>query len=184
MINTVSARVYLFNEGSARGEVEAMRSDASARRELDMKVHGARLHRVHRVHRVHGGALFTVSALFTLLVAAMAGAAHDESNHDAAPAQTSCGTPGLPPCPLQQWMRSNVASQLAANNMSALATGLERSAKLAPDPAWTSWAAIASRGAEAARKGDVAGARASCKACHDAWRDAYRAKYRARPIPR
>lgn len=155
-----------------------MRSDANARRELNMKVYGARVHRVHR------GTLFAVSALFTLLVAAIAGAAHNESDRNVAPAQTSCGTPGLPPCPLQGWMRANVASQLSANNMSALATGLDRTAKLAPDPAWTSWVAIASRGADAARKGDVAGARASCKACHDAWREAYRAKYKARPLPR
>jgi hypothetical protein len=137
-----------------------------------------------KLHGVHRSALIAVSALFTLLIAALAGAAHPgESTSDVAQAQGTCGAPGLPPCPLQGWMRSNVASQLAANNMSALATGLERAARLAPDPAWTSWAAFASQGAAAARKGDVAGARASCKGCHDAWREAYKAKHRMKPVP-
>jgi hypothetical protein len=98
--------------------------------------------------------------------------------------QAACGKPGAPPCPLQKWMRANVAGPLSANEMAALAVGLEKTAKLAPDPAWTTWATLAMSGAAAAKRGDIAGARASCKGCHDAWRDAYREKYRLRPIPR
>ena len=48
----------------------------------------------------------------------------------------------------------------------------------------TSWKTFATQGAAAARNGDIAGARAACKSCHDAWREAYKAKYRNRPIPR
>jgi cytochrome c553 len=81
-------------------------------------------------------------------------------------------------------MRGNVALPLATNNLNDLADGLERTARLAPDATWTSWRTIATQGAAAARKGDIAGARASCKACHDAWREAYKAKHRNRPIPR
>jgi hypothetical protein len=99
-------------------------------------------------------------------------------------AQAECGKPGQAPCPLQGWMRANVAAPLAANDGEALASGLERSAKLAPDPAWSSWVTSAKAGAAAAKKGDIAGARASCKSCHDAWKEAYKAKYRARPVPR
>ena len=99
-------------------------------------------------------------------------------------AQAACGGPGLPPCPLQAWMRANVAAPLAANNSAALAAGLERAAGLSPDPSFSSWSSIASQGAAAAKKGDIAGARASCKACHDAWREQYKKKYRTRPIPR
>jgi len=98
--------------------------------------------------------------------------------------QASCGKPGEAPCPLQKWMRANVAAKLADGDMAALAEGLEKAARLVPDPAWSSWVTLAMSGAAAAKKADVAGARASCKGCHDAWREAYRTKYRLRPIPR
>jgi hypothetical protein len=98
--------------------------------------------------------------------------------------QVICGKPGAPPCPLQKWMRANVAGPLSANDLATLAAGLEKTAKLAPDPAWSSWATLATSGAAAAKRGDIAGARASCKGCHDAWRDAYRERYRLRPVPR
>jgi cytochrome c553 len=81
-------------------------------------------------------------------------------------------------------MRGNVALPLAANKLSDLADGLDRTARLSPDMAWASWSTIASKGAAAARNGDIAGARASCKSCHDAWREAYKAKFRTRPIAR
>jgi hypothetical protein len=101
------------------------------------------------------------------------------------PAQSgACGKPGQPPCPLQDWMRKNVAAALAANDAAELSAALEKSAKLSPNPAWTSWVSAASSGAAAAKKGDVAGARAACKTCHDAWRTAYRDQFRTRPIPR
>jgi len=99
-------------------------------------------------------------------------------------AQTECGSPGKPACPLQGWMRANVAAPLAADDAAALATGLEKAAKLSPDASWSSWVSIANAGAAAAKKNDIAGARASCKQCHDAWRDAYKSKYRTRPIPK
>ena len=101
------------------------------------------------------------------------------------PAQSGeCGKPGQPPCPLQDWMRKNVATSLAANDSAALSVALEKAAKLSPDPAWASWVSAASSGAAAAKKGDVAGARAACKTCHDAWRTTYRDQFRMRPIPR
>ena len=102
-----------------------------------------------------------------------------------APAQGGeCGKPGQPPCPLQDWMRKNVASALASNDAASLSIALEKAAKLAPDPTWASWVTAASSGAEAAKKGDIAGARAACKTCHDAWRATYREQFRMRPIPR
>lgn len=102
-----------------------------------------------------------------------------------APAQGGeCGKPGQPPCPLQDWMRKNVASALASNDAAALSVALEKAAKLSPDPTWATWVTAASSGAAAAKKGDVAGARAACKSCHDAWRTTYREQFRMRPIPR
>ncbi len=98
--------------------------------------------------------------------------------------QGGCGNPGQAPCPMQAFMRASVATPLASNDGAALAAGLERAGRLAPEATWASWATFASDGAAAARRGDVAGARAACKGCHDAWREKYRAGYRARPLPR
>jgi hypothetical protein len=80
-------------------------------------------------------------------------------------------------------MRKNVASALASNDAAALSVALEKAAKLAPDPTWGTWVSAATSGAEAAKKGDIAGARAACKTCHTTWRKAYREQFRLRPIP-
>jgi hypothetical protein len=137
-------------------------------------------------HFAQRGTLSLAAALVTSVVAALALAGPNPSLEEerAAPALEACGTPGAMPCPLQAWMRANVASPLASNKMSSLADGLDRAARLSPDAGWGSWSTFATQGAEAARRGDVAGARASCKGCHDAWRDAYKAKHRNRPVPR
>ena len=128
-----------------------------------------------------------MSALLTIGLGALASDSKNRSDEaqGAAPTQTPvCGIPGAPACPLQAWMRSNLGTPLATNNMAALAKGLERTARLAPDPEWRSWKTFASRGAEAAKKGDVSAIRAACKGCHDTWREQYRAKFRSRPVPR
>ena len=146
--------------------------------------------KAHGDHRAfyRGSALGLMGALLTLFVAVTALAATSkqgaELQDNMTPAQARCGSPGAAPCPLQAWMRLNIALALSSNNMSALASGLDRSAKLTPDAAWQSWATFATQGAAAARRGDMSGARAACKGCHDAWREAYRTKYRMRPIPR
>jgi len=116
--------------------------------------------------------------------AAAAGEKDRGAVRDAVAQSGECGKPGQPPCPLQDWMRKNVAGALAANDTEALSVALDKAAKLTPDPAWDSWTTAATTGAAAAKKGDVAGARAACKSCHDAWRTTYRDKFRMRPIPR
>lgn len=137
-------------------------------------------HRGHRSSlRIAAALVVSIAAAFT--TASSIGSAEPEQP---VPAQAPCGSPGSPPCPLQAWMRGNVGRPLATNNMKALADGLERTATLSPDATWTSWKTFATQGAAAARKGDITGARASCKSCHDAWREAYKAKYRTRPVPR
>ena len=126
------------------------------------------------------------AVIMTSAIAALALASTNNAPDEdrAPPALQACGTPGAPPCPLQAWMRAYVGAPLAANKMASLADGLDRAAALSPDPVWSSWGTFAANGAKAARTGDIAGARASCKGCHDAWRSAYKAKYRTRPIPR
>jgi hypothetical protein len=133
---------------------------------------------------IFGG--FAVALAAALAFGAGAGPAQAAANDAENPviSQVECGKPGQPACPLQAWMRTNVATPLASNDMAALARGLEKAASLSPDPGWAAWPTLANQGAEAAKKGDLAGARAACKGCHDAFREAYRAKYRTRPIPR
>lgn len=94
-----------------------------------------------------------------------------------------CGKPGQPACPLQQWMRKNLAKPLASNDLAAVAASLDAIATRAPDPAWASWATYAQEGAAAARAGDVAKARKACSGCHGEWRKLYRDEYRSRPVP-
>jgi len=52
---------------------------------------------------------------------------------------------------------------------------------MSPNGGWT-WAAISKKGAELAKGGDVAGAKAQCKACHDAYKEPYKQQYRGRKI--
>lgn len=95
----------------------------------------------------------------------------------------TCGEPGLPACPLQSFMRAQVAAPLAQKDMAALAAGLDRVPAMQPEPSWTTWSSFAKAGAEAARKGDVLEVRKSCKGCHDAFRASYRKDFRQRPLP-
>jgi hypothetical protein len=135
-----------------------------------------------------GGWVVAVVAALGLGVGGVAAASQGGLQGDVASpiaqAAATCGKPGAPPCPLQKWMRGNVAKPLSENDTAALAAGLEKTATLVPDPAWSSWGTLARSGAAAAKRGDTAGARAACKGCHDAWRSEYRAKFRLRPIPR
>jgi hypothetical protein len=85
------------------------------------------------------------------------------------------------PCPLQKWMRQNMATAVSANDSPALAKALEKAATFSPDPSWK-WAEIAKTGAEFARQGDISAARKSCKGCHDAYKNQWKQSYRTRPI--
>jgi hypothetical protein len=95
--------------------------------------------------------------------------------------QTTCGQPGLSPCPLQRFMRERVAVPLARGDGASLARALRKVASIAPDE-FAMWATIANQGASAAEQNDTLALRASCNSCHQAYRAEYRAKYRARPI--
>jgi hypothetical protein len=118
-------------------------------------------------------------ALFAALGLLFAASARPASAEDGA----SCGTPGLPPCPLQAWMRQRIAGPLASNELEKLARGLDAAAELSPDRAWTEWRRFASDAAAAARRGDVASARRACRSCHAKYRAEYRARYRERALP-
>lgn len=93
----------------------------------------------------------------------------------------SCGDKKNP-CPLQRWMREKMAPALAANDAPALAAALDKMAKFSPSPG-PEWRTISETAAEAARKGDVTGARKSCQGCHNAFKAQYKQKLRTRPVP-
>ena len=86
------------------------------------------------------------------------------------------------PCPLQKWMRANMGAALAANDLASLAQSLDKIASASPDASWT-WTAIAKKGAQAARGGDLKAVKAACKSCHDAYKEPYKATYRTKPAP-
>jgi hypothetical protein len=98
-----------------------------------------------------------------------------------ADAPAECGSKENP-CPLQKWMRANLGAPLASNDGAALEANLNKVANASPDAAWT-WKRIASDGAAAAAKNDIAGAKAACKGCHDAYKDQYKQRFRTRPAP-
>ncbi|HWA76704.1 MAG TPA: hypothetical protein VG937_30435 [Polyangiaceae bacterium] len=93
--------------------------------------------------------------------------------------QTSgaCGDKGLPDCPLQSWMKANLQSQLNTGDMTRLARALDDLSTHAP-AGFDKWSASATKAADAARRHDVAGVKAECKACHDRDRNRFRAELR------
>jgi hypothetical protein len=85
------------------------------------------------------------------------------------------------PCPLQRWMRVNVAPAVASNDPQQLAKALDRLAAFSPDPSWN-WAPIAKAAAVAARRGDMPEARKSCQGCHNAYKEQWKTQYRKRAV--
>jgi hypothetical protein len=98
---------------------------------------------------------------------------------DASASADSTGCGSRPnPCPLQRFMHGAMETAHTADTLTAAFT---RVAGMSPDPAWA-WVAIATRGADLANAGEVAGAKAQCKACHDAYQEPYRQLHRARKL--
>lgn len=97
-------------------------------------------------------------------------------------ADDACGSKENP-CPLQKWMRQNMAPALAAGDNAGLAAALDKVAKISPDASWSTWSTLSKQGSDAAKKGDLAGAKASCKGCHDAYKDKYKAQHRTQAAP-
>jgi hypothetical protein len=101
-------------------------------------------------------------------------------------ADGTCGAKGQPSCPLQGWMEKNMDPAQEAGDTKALAVAFEKAAGFVPDPKWndgdSGWTKIAKDGATAAKSGDLAAAKKTCKTCHKAWRDKYKATYRMKPV--
>jgi hypothetical protein len=92
-----------------------------------------------------------------------------------------CGDKGQKPCPAQGWMKANMAPAAASGDAAGLAKQFDYVAAHAP-PGLANWAAIAQGGSAKAKAGDIDGAKAACKTCHDQYKAKYKAELRDRPF--
>lgn len=92
-----------------------------------------------------------------------------------------CGTKPLPDCPLQGWMKVNMNPPSIAGDTAKLGEALDKAAGYGP-AGYANWKSIANDGAKAAKGGDLAAAKASCRSCHDQYKKKYQAELRTRKI--
>jgi hypothetical protein len=78
-------------------------------------------------------------------------------------------------------MKANANPPVMTGDLPGLATALDKIVGFAP-PGFPNWASIAKDGAGAARSGDLAAAKASCRTCHDQYKQKYKTEVRARKI--
>ena len=126
-----------------------------------------------------GLALTLALALATGALSAL-GAPSASDTPDASAAE--CGTTHLPDCPLQAWMKEHANPPVMTEDLPALAAALDAIAVFAPTTGYPSWASVAKDGAAAARAGDLAAAKASCRSCHEQYKARYKTEMRSRKI--
>ncbi|WP_437638878.1 hypothetical protein [Sorangium sp. So ce854] len=90
-----------------------------------------------------------------------------------------CGSKGQKLCPMQAWMKSTMASATSSGDGEKIAAALQYVAGK-PPPGMGSWGAISRAGAAKAKAGDIDGAKASCKQCHDLYKEQYKKTMRDR----
>lgn len=124
--------------------------------------------------------------LMWVLVMSGAVAAAALVQQPSARADGTCGEKGQPSCPLQGWMEKNMDPAVDKADAKALAEAFEKTVGFVPDPKWnegdSGWAKLSKEGAAAAKSGDIAAAKKTCKSCHKAWRDKYKKEFRMKPV--
>lgn len=85
----------------------------------------------------------------------------------------ACGAKGLPDCPTQQWMKSNLQAFQRNKDFARLAESFDRLATR-EQPGFEGWADLAKQGAAAARAQDASAVQATCRNCHDQMRDRFK----------
>lgn len=73
-------------------------------------------------------------------------------------------------------LMKKMGGSVAAGDAKSLAPIFDAT-KAKAKPEFANWASLADRGKAAAEKGDLDGAKATCKSCHDAYRNDYKTKY-------
>lgn len=96
------------------------------------------------------------------------------------PKTFDCGAKGQKPCPMQGWMKSVMASATSSGDATKIANALSYVAGK-PPPGMGSWVSISNEGVAKAKAGDIDGAKASCKKCHDLYKEKYKTTMRDRP---
>ncbi|HEX3771091.1 MAG TPA: hypothetical protein VHV30_09515 [Polyangiaceae bacterium] len=90
---------------------------------------------------------------------------------------------GEPTTLLGKWMKPNMGAPLAGQDFATLKTSLGLVASKPPPGDYPDWTKIASAGAAAAGKQDLASVKASCKQCHDLYKEKYKKELPTRPFP-
>jgi hypothetical protein len=90
---------------------------------------------------------------------------------------------GEPTTLLGKWMKPNMGAPMAGQDFATLKTSLGLVASKPPPGDYPQWASIATAGAGAAAKQDLAGVKASCKQCHDLYKEKYKKELPTRPFP-
>jgi hypothetical protein len=98
----------------------------------------------------------------------------------AGPKKFDCGAKGQKPCPMQGWMKSVMASASSSGDGAKLASALAYVAGK-PPPGMGQWTSISNAGVAKAKAGDIEGAKATCKQCHDLYKSKYQTAMRDMP---
>jgi hypothetical protein len=91
-----------------------------------------------------------------------------------------CGSKGQKACPMQGWMKGVMARAVASGDGAKIASALDTIAAK-PVAGYDQWSAVAADGAAKARAGDIDGAKASCKKCHQLYQKKYKQTLRDQP---
>ena len=91
-----------------------------------------------------------------------------------------CGSKGQKACPMQGWMKGVMARAVASGDGAKIASALDTIAAK-PVAGYDQWSGVAADGAAKARAGDIAGAKASCKKCHQLYQKKYKQTLRDQP---
>ncbi|MGK3999962.1 hypothetical protein [Sorangium sp. So ce1024] len=78
-------------------------------------------------------------------------------------------------------MKTVMQSATNSGDGAKIASALEYVAAK-PPPGMPKWVEISKDGAEKAKKGDIDGAKESCKTCHDLYKKKYKDELRANPF--
>jgi hypothetical protein len=131
------------------------------------------------MRQLYVSSVVAVGALFTLLASrAPAASSSDAASVGPSEGKTyACGDKGKPPCPMQAWMKANMAPAAANGDAEALAKAFDYVAAHAP-AGYSDWVKIAKSGGDAARAKKVDDAKKSCKTCHDQYKNKYKEEMR------
>ncbi|WP_433933855.1 hypothetical protein [Sorangium cellulosum] len=147
---------------------------------VELSLHRIRRRQMSISMKLMGAMVMSVSIGFAGGFAGAARAAGGAADVPASVAEGKdfgCGAKGQKACPMQGWMKTVMQSATTSGDGAKIASALDYVASK-PPPGMPKWVAISKEGAEKAKKGDIDGAKASCKTCHDLYKAEYKAKLR------